>query len=229
MQCVDTLLDEEQKLFMAVPRVAPMGPCGPFVKSNCFIFFLKMHGWILTKNGRNHPQGQGIQSCSNSMCGPHGGPGEGPKGPKPCKSQTSSSPDPEGEQSSYVVCRGTLLDEEQKLFMAVPRVAPMGPCGPFVKSNCFIFFLKMHGWILTKHGRNHPQGPGIQSCSYGTCGSYGGPKGRAPRAKTLQISNFFLQIQFKQNLQSSCVKCSQVKNKGCWWHFPGWPQWPPCG
>ena len=55
MWCVDTLLDEEQKLFMAVPRVAPMGPCGPFVKSNCFIFFLKMHGWILTKNGRNHP------------------------------------------------------------------------------------------------------------------------------------------------------------------------------
>ena len=27
--------------------------------------------------------------------------------------------------------------------MAVPRVAPIGPCGPFVKSNCFIFLLKM--------------------------------------------------------------------------------------
>ena len=34
---------------------------------------------------------------SYGMCGPHGGPEEGPKGSKPCKFQTSSSPDPEGE------------------------------------------------------------------------------------------------------------------------------------
>ena len=175
---------------MAVPRVAPMGPCGPFVKSNCFIFFLKMHGWILTKNGRNHPQGQGIQSCSTQLCvAPMGAQGEGPKGPKPCKFQTIFNLQIQKENSQVMQCVDTLLDEEQKLFMAVPRVAPMGPCGPFVKSNCFIFFLKMHGWILTKHGRNHPQGPGIQSCSYGTCGTYGGPKGRAPRAIPLQMSN----------------------------------------
>ena len=48
--------------------------------------------------------------------------------------------------------------------MAVPRVAPNGPLwrvtgwggGPYVKSNCFIYFLKTHGRILTKLGRNHP-------------------------------------------------------------------------
>ena len=34
---------------------------------------------------------------SNSMYGPHGGPGGGPKGPKHANFQTSSSPDPEGE------------------------------------------------------------------------------------------------------------------------------------
>ena len=31
--------------------------------------------------------------------------GEGPQGPKPCTFQTSSSPDPEVDQSSSVVCR----------------------------------------------------------------------------------------------------------------------------
>ena len=34
-----------------------------------------------------------------------GGPGEGPKGPKWCKFQTSSSPDPKWVHSSNVVCR----------------------------------------------------------------------------------------------------------------------------
>ena len=60
--------------------------------------------------------------------------------------------------------------------------------GPYVKSNCFIYFLKMHGWILSKLDRNHPQGPGIQSHSYGTCGPHGGPGRGLPRAKTMQIS-----------------------------------------
>ena len=52
-----------------------------------------MHGWILTKLGRNHPQGLGIQRCSYGTGGHHGGPGGGPQGPKLCKFQTSS-PDP---------------------------------------------------------------------------------------------------------------------------------------
>ena len=76
----------------------------------------------------------------------------------------------------------------------------MGPCGggggggnrlgrrPYVKSSCFIYFLKMLGRILTKLGRNHPLGPGIQSRSYGTCGPHGGPGRGLPRAKTMRIS-----------------------------------------
>ena len=44
--------------------------------------------------------------------------------------------------------------------MAVPRVAPVGGNrlgrGPYVKSYCFIYFLKMLGQILSKLGRNHP-------------------------------------------------------------------------
>ena len=163
------------------------------------------------------------------MCGPHGGPGGGPQRAKTM--QISNIFFSRSRRRIVKLCSVQIPCQmkNKSCSLAVPRVAPMGPCGPFVKSNCFIFFLKMHCWILTKHGRNHPQGPGIQSCLYGTCGSYGGPKGRAPRAKTLQISNFFLQIQFKQNLQSSYVKCSQVKNKGCWWHFPGWPNGPHVG
>ena len=134
------------------------------------------------------------------------------------------------ENSQVMQCVDTLLDEEQKLFMAVPRVAPMGPCGPFVKSNCFIFFLKMQGWILTKHGRNHPQGLGIQSCSYGTCGSYGGPGGGPQRAKTMQISNIFFSRSRRRivKLCSVLIPC-QMKNKSCSWQFPGWPQWAPVG
>ena len=53
----------------------------------------KCMSWILTKLGRNHPQGLGIQRCSYGTCGHHGGPGGGPQGPKRCKFQTSS-PDP---------------------------------------------------------------------------------------------------------------------------------------
>ena len=72
---------------MAFPRVAPIGPCGgnrlgrrPYVKSNCFIYLLKTHSLILTKLGRNHPQGPGILSRSYGTFGPDGGQGEGPKG-----------------------------------------------------------------------------------------------------------------------------------------------------
>ena len=59
------------------------------------------------------------------------------------------------------------------------------------KVTVHLLLEEMHGWILTKLGRNHPQGPGIQRCSYGTCGHNGGPGGGPPRAKTLDILNFF--------------------------------------
>ena len=130
--------------------------------------------------------------CVASM----GGQGEGSKGPKSCKFQTSSSPDPEDEQSSYVACRYLVQVKNKSFswqFPGWPQWAPVEGNslgrGPYVKSNCFIFFLKTHGWILTKRGRNHPWGPGIQSCSYGTCGFQGGPERGHRRAKTLQISN----------------------------------------
>ena len=51
-----------------------------------------MHGWILTKLGRNHLPGLGIQRCSYGTGGHHGGPGGRPQGPKLCKFQTSPDP-----------------------------------------------------------------------------------------------------------------------------------------
>ena len=47
----------------------------------------EMHGWILTKLGRNHPHGPGfkgvhmVHTCMATM----GAQGEGPQGPKLCK------------------------------------------------------------------------------------------------------------------------------------------------
>ena len=74
---------------------------------------------------------------------PMGAQGESPKGQNHANFKITSSPDPEVEQSSFicVVFRYLLTTcEELKLFMAVPRVAPMGwrGGGAYVKSNCFI-------------------------------------------------------------------------------------------
>ena len=66
---------------------------GPIKKVTVHLLLEEMHGWILTKLGRNHPQGLGIQRRSYGTGGHHGGPGGGPQGPKLCKCQTSS-PDP---------------------------------------------------------------------------------------------------------------------------------------
>ena len=57
---------------------------------------------------------------------PMGAQGEGPKGPKPCKFQTSSSPDPEGEESSYVVCR-YLVRWRTKVVHGSSQGGPNGP------------------------------------------------------------------------------------------------------
>ena len=52
--------------------------------------------------------------------------GEGPQGPKPCKFQTSSSPDPDVEQSSSLVCR-YLLRWRIKVVHDSSKVGPIGP------------------------------------------------------------------------------------------------------
>ena len=76
---------------------------------------------------------------------PMGAQGEGSRGPKPCKFQSNIF---SRSRSRTVMLSNTSLCEELKLFMAVPRVAPMGPgaggnCfregeGAYVKSNCFM-------------------------------------------------------------------------------------------
>ena len=80
------------------------------------------------------------------------------------------------------------------------------------KVTVHLLLEEMHGWILTKLGRNHPQGPGIQRCSYGTCGHHGGQgfkgvhmvhvatmgaRGRAPKGQIFANFKLLLQIQLK--------------------------------
>ena len=85
---------------------AQVSYCRPFssvVRRPSSVNFLNFHlllenAWLdFNQTWQESSLGVGIQSCSNRMCGP--------KGPKPCKFQTSSSPDPEGEWWSYIVCR----------------------------------------------------------------------------------------------------------------------------
>ena len=50
------------------------------------ILLEEMHGWILTKLGRNHPQGPGIQKGVHMVhVATMGAQWEGPQGPKLCK------------------------------------------------------------------------------------------------------------------------------------------------
>ena len=48
-------------------------------------------------------RGRGFKVVQMVPVAPMGALGEGPQGPKPCQFQTSSSPDPEVEQSSYLL------------------------------------------------------------------------------------------------------------------------------
>ena len=79
-QCVDTLLDEEQKLFMAVPRVAPMGPCGPFVNNvTVCIFFWKSALLDFNKKWQESSlRGRGFKVVQIVCVAPMGAPGGGP-------------------------------------------------------------------------------------------------------------------------------------------------------
>ena len=82
----------------------------------------------------------------NSPWAPMGAQGEGPKGPKPCKFQTSSSPDPEGEWSSYVVCRYHVR-WRIKVVHGSSQGGPNRPLwGPFVKSNWFHLLFE-NAWL----------------------------------------------------------------------------------
>ena len=71
-------------------------------------------------------RGRGFQVVQIVCVAPMGAQGEGPKGPKPCKFQTSSSPDPEGEESSYVVCR-YLVRWRTKFVHGSSQGGPDGP------------------------------------------------------------------------------------------------------
>ena len=87
--------------------------CRPFLSDVCNLFafsFLKMHGRILTI-GQDSFLGVYIGDSKLfklvhvASMGPQG---EGPQRPKLCKFH---SPDPEVEQSSYLLCRSFLGEE----------------------------------------------------------------------------------------------------------------------
>ena len=150
-------------IFSSPEPKAQVSYCRPFscvVRRASSVNFLHFHlllenAW-LDFNQKIILRGRGFKVVQIVCVAPMGAQGEGPKGSKPCKFQTSSSPDPEGEWSSYVVCRYHVR-WRIKVVHGSSQGGPNRPLwGPFVKSNCFIFFLKTHGWILTKHGRNHP-------------------------------------------------------------------------
>ena len=72
----------------------------------------------------------------------------------------------------------------------------------------------MHGWILTKLGRNHPPGLGIQRCSYITCSHHGGPGEGSKLFKFQTSSPDPVKL-------CSAHRPSYVKNKDCLWQFQG--------
>ena len=94
-------------MFMAVPRVAPMGSCGGAldVKSNCFIYFLITHGrrWSdFNQTWQDSSLGAGDSKSFIWFMWPPWGPRErAPEGQNHANFKVTSSPDPEVEQSSY--------------------------------------------------------------------------------------------------------------------------------
>ena len=101
-------------LFSSPEPKAQVSYCRPFssvVRRASSVKFLHFHlllenAWLdFNQTWQESSLGVGDSKLFKSYVWPHGGQGEGPKGPKPCKFQTSSSPDPEGEWWSYVVCR----------------------------------------------------------------------------------------------------------------------------
>ena len=183
---------------MAVPRVAPIGPCGPFVKSNCFIFLLKMHGWILTKYGGIILMGQGFKVVHMVHVAPMGGPRRGPQGPKLCKFQTSFSRS--SLSRTVKLCKVEILFRWRiKVGCGTSQGGPNGPHvgnmlgrGPLCKSNCSSTSWR-NAWcvILTKLGRNHPQGAGDSKVfiwyMWPPWGPGGGPQG--PKLCKFQTSS----------------------------------------
>ena len=86
-------------LFISSPEPkARVSYCHPFssVVRRPSVNFLHFH--LLLENAWLDFNQTWQESSLGVVCvAPMGAQGEGPKGPKPCKFQTSSSPDPEGE------------------------------------------------------------------------------------------------------------------------------------
>ena len=98
-----------------------MGPCWgggvtgwvrePYVKTNCFIYFLNIHGRILTKHAWQESSlgARDSKSFIGYMWPPWGPRQRAPKGQNHANLKVTSSPDPEVEQSSYVVFKYLLM------------------------------------------------------------------------------------------------------------------------
>ena len=134
------------------------------------------------------------------MCGPHGGPGGGAPKRQIHENFKHLLLQIQKENSqAYTVgtCRCHSLDQEFKLCSWQFPECPEGPLmGYIVKSNCFIFFLRI-AWLDFKKtiAKKHLRGRGFKVVHMVHVAPMGGP-----RAKTLQIANFFLQIQLSRIL-----------------------------
>ena len=109
------------------PGWPPMGPCGPFVKSKCFIFFLKMQWLDFNQKWQESSLGVGDSKLFKQYVWPPWGPrGRAPKGQNHANFKHLLL-QIQKENSQVMQCVDTLLDEEQKLFIGSSQGGPNGP------------------------------------------------------------------------------------------------------
>ena len=165
------------------------------------------------------------------MCGPHWGPGGGPQRAKTM--QISNIFFSRSSRRMVKLCSMQIpyWVKNKSCSWQFPGWPQQAPVGPVVKSNCFIFFLKMHGWILTQTWQESSLGAGDSKLFIWVhVAPMGGPGGGPQGPKLCKFQTSFSRSSLSRTVKLCKVQIAfQVKNKGCWWHFPGWPQWPPCG
>ena len=143
-------------------------------------------------------RGQGFKVVHMVHVAPMGGPRRGPQGPKLCKFQTSFSRSSLSRTVKLCIKWRYLFRWRIKVVGGTSQGGPNGPHvgnmlgrGPYVKSNCSSTSWR-NAWLdFNQTWQESSSGAGDSKVFIWYMWPPWGPRGRAPRAKTLQISNFF--------------------------------------